>query len=404
MNPSTLIGWGLSLLFIPMVWLLVDAIGGLRARHSAAVAVGTHQFHDFVVLVPIYGNIKYLENVAFLARYGPRVVLCTTTGESQEFNDSLAHIAHENGFSIFRAPADNASGGGNRRATGGTIRDTVIRAVLPAITAPYVVCIDADTISRQPLELLVGALHSRGLDLASIRLVPSNRDESLLTRLQAHEYRLAMQLRVIAPWLVSGACHAARTSVLRDVMNNHSLFFQGNDVETGVLAEAMGFRVGHVPFDVPTAVPSTFRAWWRQRLAWAGGEFRLFAVNAHVGLRHPFLWCYGLIVTLMMLPLRLMSLSQGHFVGIGVLIALYATIGLYLHWSRRDYALLVMPLYAAFLSLVLVPLGVLSYIAMARTGRNAGIIRFPGSQSVGRRESDRDKCADAPSRRAAVAR
>ncbi|MEU8232243.1 glycosyltransferase family 2 protein [Actinoplanes sp. NPDC048967] len=369
--------WALSLLLIPLAWLLIDATGGLRARHAAAPAVGTDEFHDFAVLVPIYGNIKYLENIDYLSRYGRRVILCTTTGETPEFDVAITEIACRQGFRVFRTPADKASTTANRRATGGTIRDTVIRAVLPTVDAAYVVCIDADTTTSQPLELLVGALHRRGLDVASIRLVPSNRDDSLLTRFQAHEYRLSMKLRVVAPWLVSGACHAARTTALRDVMNNHSLFFQGNDVETGILADAMGFQIGHVPFEVPTKVPNTLKDWWRQHVAWAGGEFRLFVVNAGVGLRHPFFWCYGLIITLAMLPLRLLALGQGHFGTVGALVALYIGLGFYLHWSHRDYALLLMPLYAAFISVVLVPLGAVSYIQMARRGRNAGIIRVP---------------------------
>jgi Glycosyl transferase family group 2 len=392
MTTSAMAGWALSLLFVPLAWLVVDAIGGLRARHSAAVAVGTHEFHDFAVLVPIYGNIKYLENVEYLARYGQRVVLCTTTGESPAFNEALVNISRRYGFRIFRATADNSSTAGGKRATGGTVRDTVIKAVLPTIDARYVVCIDADTTTTRPLERLVGALHSRGLDVASIRLVPSNEHESLLTRFQAHEYRLAMQLRIIAPWLLSGACHAARTSALRQIMDNHSLFFQGNDVEAGVLADAMGFRVGHVPFEVPTAVPNTVKAWWRQHVAWAGGEFRLFVVNARIGVRHPFFWCYGLVVTLAMLPLRLIALVEGQLNGIGILVGLYVALGLYLHWSRRDFALLLMPLYAGFISLLIVPLGVVSYISMARGGRNAGVIRVPRMQyclpgSEGRHEA-----------------
>ena len=100
------------------------------------------------------------------------------------------------------------------------------------------VCIDADTTSVEPLQRLVGAMRARGLDVASVRLVPSNGKRSILTRLQSYEYRLAMRLRIIAPWLVSGACHAGRTSVVREIMARHSLFFQGNDVELGVLVRA----------------------------------------------------------------------------------------------------------------------------------------------------------------------
>ncbi len=57
---------------------------------------------DFEVLVPIYGAIRYLENVEFLRPYGERVVLCTTTDETAEFNAGLEQVARENGFRIFR--------------------------------------------------------------------------------------------------------------------------------------------------------------------------------------------------------------------------------------------------------------------------------------------------------------
>ena len=81
-----------------------------------------------------------------------------------------------------------------------------------------------------------------------MRLVPANRNASFLTRLQAHEYRFAMHMRTVVPWLVSGACHVARTDVHREVMSGHSLFFQGTDIEVGVLATALGFDVGHIRY------------------------------------------------------------------------------------------------------------------------------------------------------------
>jgi hypothetical protein len=81
-----------------------------------------------------------------------------------------------------------------------------------------------------------------------------------------------------------------------------------------------------------------------------------------------------------MLPLRLMAIAEGQLSGIGIIVGLYVALGLYLHWSRRDFALLLMPLYAGFISLLIVPLGVVSYISMARGGRNAGVIRVPSTR------------------------
>jgi hypothetical protein len=284
------LGWAITLLLLPTVWLAVDAVGGFLARHSSAVDVGSYSVDDFTILVPIYGDVRYLENIDYLAQYAGRVVLCTTTNESAVFDRELSAIAADRGFQIFRTDVAVAASHSAKRSTGGTVRDSVIRAVLPTISGRYVVCLDADTTTAQPLALLVGALESRGLDLASIRLVPSNADQSVLTRLQAYEYRLAMKMRIVAPWLVSGACHAGRTEGLRAIMDNHSLFFQGNDVETGLLAEGLGFRTGHVPFEVPTTVPSRFRPWWRQHLAWAGGELPPLGAKERVGRRHAALF------------------------------------------------------------------------------------------------------------------
>ena len=60
-------------------------------------------------------------------------------------------------------------------------------------------------------------------------------------------------------------------------------------METGLIAVARGYKVGHIPFEVLTAVPPTFKGWFRQRLAWAGGEFRLFIHELQVRDRSSFL-------------------------------------------------------------------------------------------------------------------
>jgi hypothetical protein len=388
------IGWAVTLLLLPTLVLMIDAVGVLRARHAPTVATETVCNEDFSVLVPIYGSMRYLENAEYLATYGERVVLCTTNAESPEFYTELKAVALRYGFRVFCGDALVSSSHGQRRSTGGTARDRLIRAVLSTVTTTYVVCVDADTVTRRPLSELVGAIAAQGLQLASICLVPSN-TARVLGRLQAHEYRLSMRMRVIAPWLVSGACHAGETAALREVMSHHSLFFQGNDVETGVLADAMQFRVGHVPFEVPTVVPDRIWPWWRQRLAWSGGEFRLFFVNIAIGRFHPFLWFYGLVIGMLALPLRWDALIMPEYVLITV-VALYLLLHFYIHGEPRDRWLLLMPLYSAVISLVLTPLGVVSYFQMAISGRNWGIIHPPARGQA--RSSDPSLSSTSPLR------
>ena len=323
MLPFELFSHGGALILLPLILVGIDAAGGFRAgrvppkRRVHARRIRRrwgprHQWDvcdDFGVIVTIYGDIKYLENVAFLRDYGSRVLLCTTTAETAEFYEELERIARANGFRIFRGEVARAVTNG-KRATGGTVRDRLVRDALAHIDAEYVVHIDADSSCPRPFDELVGEMVARDLDLASVRLVPSNAEKTWLTRLQAHEYRFSMHIRTVVPWLVSGACHVARTEVFREIMSRHSLFFQGNDVEIGILGKGLGYRVGHIRFDVETAVPETFKAWFRQRLAWAGGEVRLFIANPQIALRHPFFWFYGALLVILASPLRWESVFE----------------------------------------------------------------------------------------------
>ncbi len=341
---------------------------------------------DFEVIVPIYGSIDYLENVEYLRQYGDRVLLCTTTSERPDFDRALDDIARTNGFRVFRGVVPRARGQAGRRATTGTIRDRLVRDALELVERPYVVCVDADTTTPRPLSELIGAMVEQDLDLASVRLVPIDQP-SLLTRLQVHEYRIAMQMLRVVPWLVSGACHAARTEVHRSVMRRHSLFFQGNDVELGALADAAGYRIGHVPFQVDTAVPGTVRSWLRQRIAWSGGVFRLFIVNVRMGRDHPVFWFYGAVVVTLLSPLRFLAFAHPGRALLASLMA-YLALVLYLHWDRLDRSVAAVPLYHFVTAMVIVPLGALVYAKMALGDRNAGIIR-PDRGAVRRAPQER---------------
>ena len=370
---SALVVLGVTFLLLPLLFTALDAVPGIRAKRIRSPEGEMFPEDDFEVLVPIYGSVAYLENVEYLSGYAGKVVLCTTDAETPEFNSALDLVATSHGFRIFRGQVSAGPGSGGRRNTGGTIRDRLVRDALAVVSAANVVCIDADTVSKRPLAELVGEMVAQDFDIVSVRLVPAN-STGVLARLQAHEYRLAMSLRRLAPWLLSGACHAARTNVLRTIMNRHSLFFQGNDVETGVIGDALGFRVGHIPFEVQTTVPAAVRPWLRQRLAWSGGEFRLFIVNIRLMWRHPLLWLYGSVVVIVGAPLRWLSASN-FGVSLAFVACLYLALTIYLNWHARDRWLALMPLYTAFSSLILTPLGLIAYLTMTASSRNAGIIR-----------------------------
>jgi len=201
-----LVAW----LFGPLACVAVDIVPGLRAgrRRVCEITDATSWIEDFEILVPIYGNLRYLENVEYLRTYRNRVVLCTTTGEPREFDDELNALAALHGFRVFRAYVPGRRSTPGQKSVAAPIRDLLVREALATVSATYVVCIDADTVTEQPLQVLVGALVDNQLDVASVRLLPSNRN-TLLARFQGHEYRMAMRMRRLYPWLVSGACHVA---------------------------------------------------------------------------------------------------------------------------------------------------------------------------------------------------
>jgi cellulose synthase/poly-beta-1,6-N-acetylglucosamine synthase-like glycosyltransferase len=303
-------------------------------------------------------------------------MLCSTGDENQEFCDELNTIAREHGF---RTWYDKSRGTRAiaKRETGGTKRDLIVRNVLLSnvITECYIITLDADTVPGGPLSLLAGEMARRELDAASVRIIPGNAQDSILTRLQQLEYFVAMRIRYVSPWLLSGACHVARTEVWRDVMMRHSLFFQGNDVEAGLIAEARGYRVGHIPFDILTEVPSTFWPWLRQRLAWAGGQVRLFIVNIRFGAKHPFMWLYGAGLTYLAIAFRwqLMIIPNARLLAVA---AAYIALVWYLYLNRSAgrWWVLVMPFYMVVNAFIITPLGLIWYFKMALGENNWGLI------------------------------
>ena len=382
MNTAYAVGIWLLLLAWPAMAVIIDGAAGIRA-HGLQYKFGEVTQENFRILIPIWGSVKYLINADTLHDYGSRVTLVTTGDETPEFYHQLQQIALGHNYKIWCATPTGAAVQ-KRRSTSRPVRDRLIRNVLATVTEPYVIPLDADSFPGAPLGQLAGELERRNLDIASVRIMPGNRDESLLTRLQYFEYWLAMQIRFIAPWLVSGACQVARTRVLTDVMSRHSLFFQGNDVEIGLLSEARGYRIGHIAFEVKSDVPATFIPWLRQRLAWAGGQFRLFVVNIWFARRHPFLWFYGAGVATVGLAFRWQVFAEPPRPLLWAAAGGYAALVVYLYLRRGggNGWVIAMPFYVLFSSFLILPLGPFWYVKMSLEHHNWGVIR-PGRRREG---------------------
>ena len=220
------------------------------------------------------------------------------------------------------------------------------------------------------------AFEDSGLDIASVRVVPS-KTQSLSERLQDIEYDIAMDARLLYPWLTSGAATIGRSESIRKVMANHSLFFSGGDIELGTLARRMGMKVGHLPFLFFTDVPESLRGWFRQRArGWCIGGFRLACVNPlSAGVRAPFFAFYQTFVVYGLLPFRWYeAVVRPHFLVIVWLVysaALFALGPRTFKWWK-----LLFPIYAFAQVMIAVPIGVAFYAKYAIRTRHLGRIRL----------------------------
>ncbi|HSX15093.1 MAG TPA: glycosyltransferase family 2 protein [Candidatus Saccharimonadales bacterium] len=342
---------------------------------------------DFTILIPIFGDLRYLKNIKFLQNYGKRVLLCSTNQESNEFNREINQIARDFGFRIHRSSIRKTNGRvkpnpwklftktlSNSRITTDA-RDEIIANSFVVVKTKFCIFLDGDTESNDSLYRLVGLMDEKNYDIASVRVLVA-KPTTLTEKLQAIEYQFAMDARRVYPWLTSGACMVAKTKVIRDIMQHHSLFFSGGDIEVGKLAKLLHYRVGHLAFEFFTDAPSTFAAWFRQRMAWAGGGFRHSIINGYkYTWRHPFYFLYFTVVVYGLVAIRWYDAIRFYRL-IPAVIVVYWILLFAFRWKNRSWLFFLFPFYALTQVMLIVPLGIYRYTVMAVQSRNIGIIRL----------------------------
>lgn len=386
-----MIAYAITLMAAPMAVALVDFVGAVQLWFQHSEEHG-EPCDDFVILVPIFNHIRYLKNVAYLAKYSDKVVLCTTKHESPAFYRAINKVCEEYGFQqhrsdlnlhsrgnfvrnpwkIFHHILDNAE---YKKVVAEEGREALLIENTVRINAPYAIFLDGDTVCETDLAQVIGDFKARKYDLASVRILPSSA-KTLAEHMQQIEYRLAMDARKLYPWLTSGACMVAKTDVLQHALRNHSHFFQGGDIEIGKISRMLGYNVGHLETEFQTVVPSTTRAWFRQRVAWSSGDFRHAIINfSSYSWRHPFFFLYFTVVVYGMLPLRIWT-AITHPIVLPVVIVVYWILLFTFRWKYRGWQLLVLPFYGLLNALFITPLGIAVYFQTMWRHRNAGIIRL----------------------------
>jgi glycosyltransferase involved in cell wall biosynthesis len=163
----------------------------------------------------------------------------------------------------------------------------VIRAALQGVSTPYVLCLDADTWfpgDASELDAECARLVGEGLDLAGFRLQPGSESRSVLVDLQAAEFAFMTDVARRAFGYVgnvNGAASFWRTDLLRAVLAVHSGEFEGDDLESTLIAHRMRAKVGASRLTFRKFAKTSFRALARQRIRiWELGLFRVFATQS----------------------------------------------------------------------------------------------------------------------------
>ncbi len=362
-------------MFVP--WLTLFDFANFRANFKTPIDMNAirRRSYDFVLLVPIFNDLKYLTNIDFLKRYRQHVILCTTTQETPAFVSALESLAQEHGFRISYSEIEGSTKNPWAIYYKTLLaHDFVLKRTIHTIAEKYVIFIDGDTYVDGDLAALCGAMAEHALDIASVKILPARR-KTVIEHLQGVEYDIAMRARLIYPWLTSGAGMVAKTTVMNAVMENHSLFFNGGDIEIGKLADMMRYKVGHLPMVFYTDIPSSFRNWVNQRRSWTCGMFRHAVVNLDLNLWYPFHFIYYSTIIYFLYPFKILEiLTHPHL--LPLIMVLYMAATFIANWKVRSKWMVIFPAYALFQVLVVVWLGLYRYVSTVRKTGNIGKIRI----------------------------
>jgi len=248
-----------------------------------------------------------------------------------------------------------------------------LREALRHITTTYTIRLDGDTRSEEDPGRAVKAAMQDGADLCSVKVQVDN-PQTIVEHLQATEYAISMRGRHNAPWLTSGACIIAKTDAMLHILDHHSLWLPGEDMEVGRIAKAFKMRVRHIDFHVWTEAPATLRALVNQRKMWWCGSARLCLANFDQNFRYPVWMVYNLGLIWMLLAMKWSSVGSG-FVALPLLALLYTFITLLSNWQVRSKWMILLPYYSLSQVLVMPLLGVVGYVTMVVSLRNFGRFR-----------------------------
>jgi cellulose synthase/poly-beta-1,6-N-acetylglucosamine synthase-like glycosyltransferase len=323
---------------------------------------------DFTIIVPLYGHPRYFDDRSSLRRYQSNILISIDV--SRLIMVVFADVLEREGWRVHRTTITKPCA------------PKLIADALSHVNTTYVLRMDGDTRPVDDVERFVAAMEHARADLCSTKVyVASPATEA--QRFQALEYRMAMLARHFRPWLTSGACYMARTSALRRILDTHSMWPPGEDMETGRIAHAFKMRIHHLDLRVETQAPQTWRGLFKQRRLWWTGNFRHSIVNLDRNAMHFPIWSLyyvGLVwiglyfkwhsIIEHLHPLALIK-------ALAWLFAVYALITVIANWQVRSWRMLVYPPYALAQAMLMPMVGSVYYWLIVRRAGGFGRYRFP---------------------------
>ena len=241
------------MVFFP--WLAIFDLQNLYSNTKKPLKCTEETSEDYTIIVPVYNNPSYMKNLDWLRQYKDKVVIASLSNQNREMEDFLARLKME-GFklSIFDSSVSPLS---YRAIYYSIVKQTIAielydnlrKKSVSAVETKYVCMLDGDSRPETDIGRAVAVMERQGLDVASVNVLPCSKS-NFIERMQWIEYNIAMRARQSRPWLTSGACCMGKTSVFKEIMETHSLYFSGGDAEMGILARMMKKKIGFIDFKV----------------------------------------------------------------------------------------------------------------------------------------------------------
>jgi cellulose synthase/poly-beta-1,6-N-acetylglucosamine synthase-like glycosyltransferase len=348
-----------------LVLLVLDFQNVLARWRGWVLEPTDERSDDFTVLVPLYGDPSYFRNADHLRPMRQNVLLCldVTDPRMREWSDE----AEEDGWRVLRTTCAHQPPSPS---------ELCLRALESgAVTTRFAIRFDGDTYAHGDLGRAVAAADRSGADVCSVKVVPRNRARAV-EALQHVEYRMSMLSRHFRPWQTSGACIVGRTDALRFVLERHSHWFPGEDMETGRIATHHRMKVRHIDFEATTDVPATWHALFRQRRMWWAGNFRHVFVNADSNLRMPIWTLYYLVLVYVLAFGKLETFVGKALHTLPTILLVYTVITVVANWQVRDRWMIAYPYYSLVQAAFMPLLGILYYIRVAIRRRTLGRYRI----------------------------